>query len=92
MDEAALLKRAKRRVNNLQITVCADGWVHLCWERPFVAYLAEVVTHDAASLEESLLQLIEIEDGVRRRRMHGPDCGCEDCCIDRIDQSRYRVN
>lgn len=84
----SLLKQAARCVKDLTVTP-HTGWVELSWLRPH-GHLAVVITHTASTVDDGLLQLICMEEAAWWAKEHGNGCGCEDCCISRVDLRRVR--
>lgn len=64
------------------------GGCTVTWRRYYTPYLSSYISHTAANVVDALIHLIVVEDARAQRHSHGPDCGCEDCCIARVDAER----
>ena len=82
-----LLARASKIALNVEVNR-REGYFEVTWRRPVTERLSIVMSHEADTREEALTHLILMEERYWRRGEHPLTCGCEDCCIERVDLSR----
>ena len=87
MTTQELLRRAHTLAEGVIVNPLDDGF-EVMWLRRYSRALASVQRLVTDTIEEGLSLLIEDEEALRMRYVHGIDCPCEDCCNDRVDRTR----